>query len=111
MASGTRKCNNENSYSFPVSLAIIKLNIVPKIMIIIPQILIAFAVVLSVDKWLILLSSFGNVDSIFAPQEKHLPEDFSSVINFDLQFGQISIYNTSNIIEYIIPNIPIKYNA
>ena len=34
---------------------------------------------------------WGNEDSNVVPHEKHHPDDFSSIFNFDLQFGQISI--------------------
>ena len=55
--------------------------------------------------------SFGNEDSNVAPQEKHLPEDFSSIFNFDLQFGQISMLTPPIFIGNIITKISTKFNA
>ena len=61
------------------------------------------------SKWDFL--SFGSKDSNDVPQEKHFPEDFSSMFNFDLQFGQVSMLIPPFLMKLIIPNITMNFNV
>ena len=80
--SGVKKRINENSYSCPLPPAIIKLYTVPKITIVIPQILIIFAIVLS-DEIYVCCGLNCCLHDI------HLYNIFSSSLKTLPQFGQV----------------------
>ena len=63
------------------------------------------------DKILSCANKIDNEDSNVTPQEKHLPEDFSSIFNFDLQFGQVSMLAPPVFIGNIITKTSTKFNA